>query len=346
MIDPVRRLKENPMKSISVMSSLAFLLLAGTGCSSRGDAVGSTERVSTGGSSASRLVGTSFEKDGPTAAWAAALAMKATPPGVSAAVQFPVYRLGVPQDPVLRMAQRSAALGISPSKSSSYGSALTRSDGDFDLVIDSKNEMEVWVNRARHHSGTVADVGTLKSEGEYLSLASQYVAQKIDSPAGLTLHPYKFWKYYHELWAAPGVREEQRAYEVVVIFNSYIGEVPVVGSGGKVAVYMGLGGDVVSHTSYLRGPRSQVGTASLASLLSTQEAEARAITQLSARGMDPTRFTVTRREFGYWVTGRMGAQKYLAPHYVFAFTPTREGESGVGEHVLAVSDPALVKLLS
>jgi hypothetical protein len=130
---------------------------------------------------------------------------------------------------------------------------------------------------------------------------------------------------------------EEGVYQVAVAFNSTIDGLPVIGPGGKLAVDMAGDRTVVRHESGLRkrGALLRVLSGDV-DLLTPESAEAKVAARLDARGVDRSKYQVSRREFGYLMNRRSAVQKVLVPHYAFFYEPL----PGTMSKVLVETEPA------
>jgi hypothetical protein len=87
----------------------------------------------------------------------------------------------------------------------------------------------------------------------------------------------------------------------------------------------------------VRVPAQKLGAVTGADLISPDEAQREIEARITARGVDLSKFTVSRSEFGYFRYGRNSVQTVLAPHYAFFFAP----RPGVSSKILVEWTPAV-----
>jgi hypothetical protein len=86
-------------------------------------------------------------------------------------------------------------------------------------------------------------------------------------------------------------------------------------------VHLTVDGRVVSHESSVRPVARREAVVGGDALLSPEEARASVEERLRGVGIDPARYTLARREFGYLRLGRSSVQSLVAPHYAFVYKP-------------------------
>lgn len=124
-----------------------------------------------------------------------------------------------------------------------------------------------------------------------------------------------------------GAPSSVAAYQVAVAFNTTVDDLPIIGSGGKVAVHMSPDGEVISHESSVRAVSSLRAVVRGADLLPPDAAQRLVEKRIAERGVDLSNYTLTRSEFGYYRLGRSSVQTIDAPHYAFVYAP-KEGTVG------------------
>jgi hypothetical protein len=130
----------------------------------------------------------------------------------------------------------------------------------------------------------------------------------------------------------------ERTYQVAISYNQHIDNLPVIGSGGKIAVHMTNDGQLVSVEHSVRDIQRVEEVIDGDDLLSPDDARAIALSRLQARGV--TGYTLSDEQFGYLQRGRSSAQDYLIPHYAFFFEPS--GADGSSKRMVEVVPATLL----
>jgi hypothetical protein len=310
-----------------------FLSLALVGaCAPRGVAVPETMQVSA-------LQSGAAQKDTPAGTAFSALASLAAGSQRSA-VSFGVYAALEPSSASVRARARASALGLS-AKTSTVSSpdqhAAGINDGDWSLTENEFSEGEEYVNTRLNHRGASIPLKVLANDSMFVQTAKAHVEKNFGADfSEMNPYVYKVRKYVNA-HSEPTGNVEDGVYQVAVSFNSTIDGLPVIGPGGKLAVDMAGDGTIVRHESGLRkkGGLLRVISGDV-DLLTPQSAEDRVTSRLDARGIDRSKYRISRKEFGYLVNRRSSIQKVLVPHYAFFFEPL----PGTTSKVLVEVEPA------
>jgi hypothetical protein len=260
--------------------------------------------------------------------------------GQRSAVSFGVYATLEPSSASSRAKARASALGFSAKTStvsSSDQHAVGINDGDWSLTENEFSEGEEYVNTRLNHRGASIPQKALPNDSTFVQTARGHVEKTFGADfAEMSPYVYKVRKYLNA-HSEPTGNVEDGVYQVAVSFNSTIDGLPVIGPGGKLAVDMAGDGTIVRHESGLRKKGSLLRVISGdVDLLTPQSAEARVTSRLDARGVDRSKYRISRKEFGYLVNRRSSIQKVLVPHYAFFFEPL----PGTMSKVLVEVEPA------
>ena len=178
------------------------------------------------------------------------------------------------------------------------------------------------------------------------SARNHAVGKLAAASAGKNMYSYKLSKYYNGSADKLTGARTNSVYQVAAVFNEMIGNVPVIGPGGKLVVHMNPTGKVVGHEATTRQTSKLVRALGADDLLTPDEALVKAEEGLKKRGLTLKDVTVKRSEFGYFRHNRNSLQKYLAPHYAFFFNVIADPDSKVPvEIVQAVKTKDLAALI-
>lgn len=254
-----------------------------------------------------------------------------------------VYELTPVPEPQGLLVSRAEALGLrgDAPRPSASGNHLVVSDGTRELRVNLDSGAELLVDRARFHKGPVVD--DLLEESRYVEIARDRMQRTLPDAVDEDAHAYKVRRYKNGVIDVDSTAPFEGVYQVAVAFNTTVDDLPVIGSGGKVAIHMTPAGDVISHESSVRGIGERVEVLTGDELLAPEAALAQAEGSLGERGVEVDRYELARAEFGYYRAGRSSVQTVVVPHYAFRFEP-REGvqEKARMELVPAVSDGPLL----
>lgn len=247
--------------------------------------------------------------------------------GVDEDLAFGIYDLEDVGDTNDRLKNRAAELGLGAAAQfpSTAGGYLAVAEGDLELRVNMDSGSELFVNRARFHKGE--DAKSLLSEKEYVSRAFDHVASAVPSARAQQPYAYKLRRYMNATAQGESAPSSVGAYQVAVAFNTTVDDLPIIGSGGKVAVHMSPDGEVISHESSVRAVSSLRAVVRGADLLPPDAAQRLVEERIAERGVDLSSYTLTRSEFGYYRLGRSSVQTIDAPHYAFVYAP-KEGTVG------------------
>lgn len=247
--------------------------------------------------------------------------------GADEDLAFGIYDLEDVGDANDRLKSRAAELGLVAAAQfpSTAGGYLTVAEGDLELRVNMDSGSELFVNRARFHKGE--DAKRLLSEKEYVSRAANHVASALPGARAQQPYAYKLRRYMNASAQGDGAPSSVAAYQVAVAFNTTVDDLPIIGSGGKVAVHMSPDGEVISHESSVRAVSSLRAVVRGADLLPPDAAQRLIEKRIAERGVDLSDYTLTRSEFGYYRLGRSSVQTIDAPHYAFVYMP-KEGTVG------------------
>ena len=215
--------------------------------------------------------------------------------------------------------------------------------GDKLLQINAQSGAERYVDNAQFHRGEGVD--SVFEKEFYLNAANKYLDELRLNQKGGKGFPYKF-RYYKNAVREEGSRVAQEStYQLAVAYNTSIDGLPVIGSGGKIALHLSPKGELLSYESTLRD-FDRIALISGSELLSPKAAQAEVEARFKERGVDVSKLVLSRAEFGYLRLGRKSIQNYVAPHYVFIYSPP-EGvmDKKRMEVVPATTNPKLLQLL-
>ena len=262
--------------------------------------------------------------------------------GASASsLKYAVYDLGAPTASASVKA-RAAVLGFSNASKAKAGPnarypMAVVEEGTSRLSINDTSGTEFFVNTDRFHKDKEVPESTLLADSDYIARARQHVAAKLPADvAGAALYPYKVRKYYNAASNGNGI-QSYGVYQVAVALNQSIGNVPVIGPGGKTVVHMATDGAVLAHENMVRVPSRKVADVAGTDLIAPDDAQSAIEATLTGRGVDLSKFTLSRSEFGYFRYGRNSVQQLLAPHYAFFYSP----KPGVSSKILVEFTPAV-----
>jgi len=266
-----------------------------------------------------------------------------------APIRMAVYALEPSTVAALRAEARAQHhLSFAAFRAANHGERRTATAGNREFIANQLSGAERFVDRALFHHGRE---GAELAEAVYLDRARAYVDQtELSASDGRSaLYPYKFRRYRSAVQAIdssgrPTAAAVEGTDQIAVAFAQEIDGIPVIGSGGKIAVHLSLAGDVVSHEASIRRTAEAVAEVDL---LGANDAAAEAWRRVVERGIEPRQYVLVRSEFGYLRLGRSSIQTVIAPHYAFVFEPL-EGVVGrrIFEVVPAVTDTATLALLA
>jgi len=211
------------------------------------------------------------------------------------------------------------------------------------LSVNAQSGAERYVDNAQFHRGEGVDF-VLEKEF-YLSTANKYLDELFLTQKVGKVFPYKF-RYYKNAVREEGSHIAQEStYQLALAYNTSIDGLPVIGSGGKIALHLSPKGELLSYESTLRD-FDRIALISGSELLSPKAAQAEAEARFKERGVDLSKLVLSRAEFGYLRLGRKSIQNYVAPHYVFIYSPP-EGvmDKKRMEVIPAITNPKLLQLL-
>ncbi|RYZ44050.1 MAG: hypothetical protein EOO71_00840 [Myxococcaceae bacterium] len=264
--------------------------------------------------------------------------------GRAASLKFPVYDLQPVGDATARVQQRALFLGINQGYLLKSEDGATVNANSLSLRVDALSGAEFFVDKSRFHAG--AGVATLPlSEPDYIARARTHVKAKLPEAVGHELRTYRVRRYLNDASGPGGVRAGVTVYQVAVAFHEVLGELPVIGAGGKVAVHLTPQGEVISHEATLRETLKPFAEVSGAQLLAPDEARRQVEAKLTAQGLKLGDYKLTRAELGYYRLGRNSVQSVLVPHYAYFYEPNSREVVGKKrlEVVPAVTDRAILE---
>jgi hypothetical protein len=336
-----RLMDQHPKKGDTIMKTMhigsVLVMFAAVGCSSPGVSVPTSMRVG-----ALQVAGAQQnvpQKDAPAANAFTSLKALASQNAL-ASVSLGVYSLTSATQVSDRVGARATVLGL-PAKPSIVHDDLmhlsTVKNGNWALTLNDLSEGEEYVDTSRNHLGNPVLEASLSSDDQYVGIARDYATRTFAAAfTALSPYTYRVRKYFDAHSSGKGTQVDG-VYQLAVAFNSTIDGLPIIGPGGKVAVDMTTDGTVVRHESLLRHPGPLVHVISGAGdLVTPQAAEAAVEARLDARGIDRTKFQISRREFGYFMYGRKSIQTVLVPYYGFFFEPV----PGTSSKILVEVEPA------
>jgi hypothetical protein len=257
-----------------------------------------------------------------------------------------VYALHPLGEPAGRVRERARLLGLeqAPMRQSDRGVAVMQ--GSRELHVDAVSGTERYVDHSRFHLGQGVPVLPM-TQTMYITLARSHVQRALPDVAARNLRPYRVRRYMNESAGPGGVRTGAQVYQVAVAFHELLGDLPVIGPGGKVAVHLTPEGEVISHESTVRVANQRLAGVSGVELLPPDEARRRVEARLTAEGVRLADYTLKRAEFGYFRLGRNSVQTVLAPHYAYIYEPRSPEVLGKkrAEFIPAITDPALLARL-
>lgn len=278
----------------------------------------------------------------------------------AAAEPLAVYEIEEPADPIEHLKRRADVLGVpftggdlitrpgdgeKPEGATAVGDFVrivsTYSDRPWALQYNAASGAERFFDLEAFHVG-FGDITKLDRDA-YVRAAQEFMDKTQIAP-GATLHLYKV-RYYKNAFDDEKTAAVESTYQVAVAFNTEIDGVPVIGSGGKIAVHLGDGARPVSYESSHVRVRGKLQSVPLSELLPTEKAEALAWRKLEAEGLSASTHRLSSKQFGYLRRGRAGIQKLVAPSYAYFFLPTGEFGKKRVEVISAVTEPTLVAAL-
>lgn len=268
-----------------------------------------------------------------------------------------VYALSNVEEASGHLVKRAATLGMSLRDKSGKAVALALAQpersrnksilqGDLDgrrwhLSVDSFSGSERMEDDDNYHRGFGA---IEQSEQPGLIAAAKKFAARADATAMSGAHLYKVRKYKNAVAEGDNPPKEE-TYQLAVAFNTSIDGIPVIGSGGKVVAHVGKGAKPVAYETSVRAIGGKRTSVPVDSLISSDEAEARAWANLAAMGLSKSTHTLKSSQFGYYREGRNSIQATLAPTYAFFFDPIVDGQKRKIEIIDAVTDAAVLETL-
>lgn len=266
--------------------------------------------------------------------------------GRAASLRYPVYTLRPVGDTTERARQRAQELGLDPQSLKKTEQGVAVSGERFELRLDAGSGAEMYLDKTRFHAGPGVAALPLQ-EAEYIALAQAHVRKRLPEAAAHELRPYRVRRYMNDMADPRGNRVGATVYQVAVAFHEVLSGLPVIGAGGKVAVHLTPGGEVVSHEATVRDTAQHLTEVAGTQLLAPDDARRQAEEKLTAQGVNLADYTLTRAELGYYRLGRHGVQSVLAPHYAYFYEPSSTKVVGKKhlEVIPAVTDPALLERL-
>jgi hypothetical protein len=264
----------------------------------------------------------------------------------TASVRFPIYSLRPVGDVSLLAQERARVLGLEGGSLKRAEEGVALAAGNWELRMDALSGAELFVDKARFHAGQ--GVATLPlAEADYIARARAHVSRVLPQLAGHELRPYRVRRYMNDATGPKGERAGASVYQVAVAFHEVLGELPVIGAGGKVAVHLSPQGEVLSHEATVRDTAQRLTEVSGSGLLAPDEAQRRVEQKLSAEGVKLADYRLTRAELGYLRLGRNSVQSVLVPHYAYFYEPASREVVGKKrlELVPAVTDAAVLERL-
>jgi hypothetical protein len=195
---------------------------------------------------------------------------------------------------------------------------------------------ERFVDRLLSHKASDT-LPMLPSSQDYLLLTKTYIANVLPHVSMDKFYSYKMREYKNSGGTLDRI-DYERTYQVAISYNQHIDNLPVIGSGGKIAVHMTNDGQLVSVEHSVRDIQRVEEVIDGDDLLSPDDARAIALSRLQARGV--TGYTLSDEQFGYLQRGRSSAQDYLIPHYAFFFEPS--GADGSSKRMVEVVPATLL----
>jgi len=256
---------------------------------------------------------------------------------------LPVYRLPLVDRTTPNLLQRAASLGLASGDTRVRGPLETVTFRHLSFSWNRESGAERFVDRSRFHNAT-GNIAVL-DEAAFMSHASGYLRYAFPSILETEdLYPYRV-RWYKSAVAHDQEEPVVTTYQGAVAFNTAIEGIPVIGSGGKIAIHMAPNGDIVSHEATVVAPGHVLAIARGEDILPPTEARQRVEARLKGRGVDLSRHELARSEFGYLRRGRNNIQRILAPHYAFFFNPLAEARASRVrvETILATNAPEIVK---
>jgi len=266
-----------------------------------------------------------------------------------------VYQLTPVAEVAAAAVNRAATLGIAAAAKPEVAAGELRPErpwakvavGPNMLLLNGLSGDENFTNTDLFHRGPGSKSSL--SDDEYLTRANAHAAKILANGSAVVfgkMFPYKLRRYMNAV-ATDGVEPDVDVYQVAVAYNDTIDDIPVIGSGGKVAVHMTVDGRVVGHEITVRGVRSKLAAFEWADLTDPEGAQQEIEERLKQRGIDLSQFNLTRTEFGYLRRGRNSIQEVVAPHYAFVYEP-KPGVMGkkIYETVPATTNSGLRKILA
>jgi hypothetical protein len=189
----------------------------------------------------------------------------------------------------------------------------------------------------------------LPPEDRFFTIARDYATRTFsDAFTSVSPYPYRLRKYFNGHQTIGQSPQVDGVYQLAAGFNSTIDGLPVIGPGGKVAVDMTTDGAVVRHESSLRHSKALLQVVrGDKDLVTPQVAESTVNARLDARQIDRKQFSVSRREFGYFMYGKQCIQTVLVPYYAFFFEPLPGTMSKILVEVEpATNDPGVLAMIA
>ncbi|WNG44033.1 hypothetical protein F0U60_07940 [Archangium minus] len=261
-------------------------------------------------------------------------------------VRLAVYSLQPVDDVVAQVDARARTVGLEMGAARKSGHELMVEAGHRVLSIDARSGTERYVDRSRFHSGR--SVATLPlARADYIARAREHVQRALPEVATRNMRAYKFRQYVNESAGPNGERTGPQVYQVAVAFQEMVGDLPVIGSGGKVAVHLTPNGEIIAHESAARGVGRRLADLSGSEVLDPEVARRQAEERLAARGVRLENYRLVRAELGYLRHGRHSPQSVMAPHYAYLYEPLSPAVGGrkVVEVVPAVTNPEVLAQL-
>jgi hypothetical protein len=244
-------------------------------------------------------------------------------------VNLGVYQLAPVENTGSRITAQATELGMPASAKPQVASAsipalvpwMALQSGAYKLVFNTQSGAESFVNTDLFHKGPGAK--TILSDDEYLTRANShldFISAKDQVIAISKLYPYKLRRYMNAV-ATQGGTPDVSVYQVAVVYNDTIDDIPVIGSGGKVAIHMTIDGRIAGHENTVRAIKSKTRDLQWADLTCPDIAQQEVERSLTTRGKTLSHYKLVRMEFGYLREGRHSLQSVVAPHYAFIYEP-------------------------
>ncbi|HYQ46745.1 MAG TPA: hypothetical protein VER11_32470 [Polyangiaceae bacterium] len=236
-----------------------------------------------------------------------------------------VYSLqSVASDPLSAAAARAKTLGLrgEPVKRGRY--AVVSDPSGLELRLNADSGSEFMQDLSLFHASPGESL--VPDDLRFVTAARKYAQSVLAAQVvGMPNYLYKVRHYVNG--EAPEAQSGAKitTYQVAVALGTTIDDLPVIGAGGKVAVHFGPTGKVIGYEAGLRPLSKLVDVIPGKELIPPSVARSAIEKQLSGRGVDLTRYRLTRAEFGYARLGRDSAQNVVAPHYGYVWEP-REGD--------------------